>query len=399
MAKNRDIEKIAQDVPGVAGANCTDDRARLLFIQELLRTSTNAEEGLKLSEIAEIWAARSGAKKPATQTISDDVHAIADNQPFGMQIKIPGRGEVGGIRCTSRALSKEQISTLMTLVKASQFFTKEDCDSLIEGLASLNSAAEQSDDDFLYIDQRRRPNEPDVLAALSTILDAMKQGRKIRYRYMNWDLDNNEHFKTNRLDGTEWYEETPVNLIFSFENYYVEVLRKSRTGKDFKPFALRLDRIRDVSVSDLPAEETEQVIDLQKTVTKRTRETFDMFGDETERAEVFLAVEPKFANVIYSRFGDELKFEHVEHDENGNATLGYLRLSVLLAPTFYRWIAAFGTGIRIVEPTFHAWSRTGSWGKAPYEDIDIANLKHDYKRAIEGYKQFLAEASSWLPED
>lgn len=159
--------------------------------------------------------------------------------------------------------------------------------------------------------------------------------------------------------------------------------------------------MRDVEITDYDADDNEEIKHLQNTVEQRTKATFDMLGNEDDRAELFLEVTWKFANVIYNRFGNEYKFQDVEvREENGKKKQikGYIRIPVHLSPTFYRWVAGFGGGVKIAKPKGDAWAKQGDWSdKKKYRvEMSKAELDADYERAIAGYKEFLEEEAGWV---
>ncbi len=387
---DEELKIIAEDLPGEVGRS-SDARSRLLCVQELMRFATDSQHGLTASEIAKILSLRAeDGKVPTETTVLEDIHAIQENAPLNLEIDVPTRGRSGGIRCTKSLLSDVEIRMLQNVVRASKFITAKQARALNNSLDNLLSFHDQDKiTKTVFVDRRQRASDPDVLDASQKISEAMSRGKKLEFTYVNWNLNNKTY--TSRHGGSDVICETPVNLIYSFDNYYAEMWSDGKKGHGHIS-TRRLDRMRNVSVSDVDAAKNEEIAELQRTVAERTMQTFDMLGGDV--AELFLEVSWKKANMIYNRFGKEYKFENVVTDEHGIPSVGYLRIKVQLSSTFFRWIFGFQGGIKIVPPRGEIWNRTGSWAKLDTANRTKKSLEQDYQNAVEMYKQMLSIGES-----
>ena len=382
---DEDLKIIAEDLPGDVGRS-SDARSRLLCVQELMRFATDSNHGLTASEIAIILAYRSeDGKVPSEATVLEDIHAIETNGPVGIEIEVPTRGKSGGIRRVKSLLSDVEIRMLQNVVRASKFITAKQARTLNNSLDNLLSFHDQDKiTKTVFVDRRQRATDPDVLDASQKISEALSRGKKLEFTYVNWNL-NNRSFTLKR-NGTDRICETPVNLIYSFDNYYVEMWSDADEGHGHIS-TRRLDRMRDVSVSEVDAVKNNEIAELQATVQERTMQTFDMLGGDV--AELFLEVSWDKANMIYNRFGKDYKFENVVKNEHGVPSKGYLRIQVQLSATFFRWIFGFQGGIKIVPPKNSIWNRAGSWANLPTANKPTSELHDDYEKAVTMYRKML----------
>ena len=387
---DEELKIIAEDLPGEVGKS-SDARSRLLCVQELLRFATDSKHGLTASEIAKILTFRAkDGKVPSEPTVLEDIHAIAQNAALGMKIEIPTRGKSEGFKCMKSLLSDVEIRMLQNVVRASKFITAKQSRTLSNSLDSLLSFYDQDKiTKSVFVDRRKRESDPDVLDASQKISEALSKGKKLKFIYVNWNLKN----KTWRFNtkGRSYICETPVNLVYSFDNYYVEMWCDEDEGHGHVS-TRRLDRMRDVSVSEIDAVENEEIKKLRASIAQRTKQTFDMLGGDV--AELFLEVAWNKANMIYNRFGNEHEFENIVLDDHGAPEKGYLRIQVQLSPTFFRWIFGFQGGIKIVPPRGDLWNRSGSWGKLDTSNKSKQTLLQDYEKAISMYKKMLSRAQS-----
>ena len=363
----------------------SDVRARLLCELEILRKLTDENHGLTAKEIAEILSYRSeDGKKPSEPTILDDLHAL-ENCPVGaLSASNPGIGKNDGFKNSSSFLTPAQVRLLMNMAGASRFIGRNDSRELISGLNDMLSYYEEDDIyDQVHVDRRVPQQSLDVFGACDVIAHAIKTGRKIEFEYINRDFKGQEH---SVLPHVKTFVETPINLVYSFGHYYVETWYDGHS----RPLVRRLDRIRNPKVSAEKAAENEQIEECRATIDERLPQSFDMFPGKP--AELFLKVNKVRINEMYNRFGSDCVFENcTKSHETGEVEEGYLRVTVQLSPTFYRWLFGFGDMVKIVKPYSSLWAVAGSWANLPTANRPFEDLVSDYETAVEGYKRQLAK--------
>lgn len=393
MHETMTTKEMAEMLPGNLGLN-DDARSRLLCILGILMEFTDSDCGLTAAQIRDILASRSkSGKRPSEPSVLADIKALSESGLPAIEIKRPSRGEAGGFKCTKAFLTDAQVRLLINIVRTCKFITLDECRHLCDSLEGLVSVYQQDRIvGEVYVDERPRPTEPDVYEAANVAAQSIELGRKMGFGYCYCGLDGKEHL-LNAPDGGHEFRETPIALIFSNGNYYLETWPESPNEHlPRKHFSRRLDRIRNPRILDAPAEENEDIDALRLSVPKRIGQTFDMFGDGVKR-NLFLKVNALASNNVLARFGHACKFEHVSKSEDSLED-GYLLVSVQLSPTFYRWLCGFGSQIQIVRPVNELWATSGSWAKHPASKRPFESLLEDYDAAINGYVTHLREALS-----
>lgn len=380
MKEKPSAEILASDLPREASRE-SSPKAQLLLVAEILKSFTDEEHGLTADEIREAIGIRTG-KTPTAAKVRDDIHALAACRLFGMDIDIPPRGKADGFRCKKTFLSSEDARLAINMVKTSKFITREQCRRICDDLYGMVSYYQQdSIAGSVMVDERDLPSNSDVFAAAEAFSAAIETGRKVRFQYYARGLDGDEHCIENSLDGGSYFEETPVALIFSFGNYYAETW--SERAHRGQSTVRRLDRVRNASVAETPAESGELVDLMRATVQERIGQTFDMFG-EGETRDLFLRVGYKAARYVYDRFGHNISFRQIAKD----GSYGFIHVRVKPAATFYRWLFGMGSQITLEEPHGALWESVFWPDDSP--GIPHDELIRDYNEAISGMRRQMA---------
>lgn len=370
-------EEISGDLPPRAGRG-NSMKSQLLLVAEILRLFTDEEHGLTADEIREVVGIRTG-KTPTAAKVRDDIHALADNSPFGMEVSIPSRGENIGFRCQKTFLTSEQARLAINMVQTCKFVTRRQRDEICEALFGMVSYYQQDYiADSVVVDERELPSNPDVFAAAETLSEAIRENRRVSFRYVARGLDGKEYSAKNPHDGGEIIEETPLSLVFSFGNYYAETW--AGDNESGRRMTRRLDRMRNVTITEGAATVSNETKRLRASVQERISQTFDMFG-EGETTDLFLKVSAWAARYVYDRFGHSVSFEHIA----GNHAYGFVHVRVKPGPTFYRWLFGMGDQITIVEPQGYLWEDAFR-RREPKLAKSHDELMDDYRFALEGLR-------------
>ena len=386
---------------------CTDltnTRARLLYLCNMLQRLTEPGHGLTIEQIRLLIEAKGQEKDPffkapSKNTIHDDLRALADNPHLNTVVHSPKQGETGGFWIESTLLDQVQICLLINIVQACTFINQNQCDALVENLKKMISAkAQYNIATKIFVDSRVKADSVDVFNALRTIAQALHENKKVQYRYTSYGLDGKKHYIDECADGS-FICETPLDLVFSNSNYYVETWN-SNAMQTHIPRRLRLDRIEDISVSSEPAERGNEIRALksQKQIEARTRMSIDMLGSG-QPCHLFLRVrEETAANIILNKFGydciliEKTACAHANQvktkDPDHNDISGIAFITVQLSPTFYRFLFGLGDMVKIVKPCYE-WSDQTKWTKKRQQNVPYNQLLSDYNRAINGYKEHL----------
>lgn len=358
-------------------------KSRTLAVMDILRAFTDGDHGLTAREIASVIGIRTG-REPSEGAVLSDLHEISANRPLGMGVTIPGRGESGGFRCERSALTVAQARLLVNMARTCKFVTAEQRSELCEAVYETVSISQQDAIAGVCTDGREVPRSSDAFEAADVSLRALKAGRMIRFAYVDWGLDGVERPLTSP-EGSMTFEETPIALVYSFGNYYLETWADHPSPG--RRMTRRLDRMRRPEVSPRRARNTKEVGELRRSVRERTEQTFDMWGDGIPRT-LFLRIDSSAARYAFDRFGHSLRVRHVAED----GSHGYACITVQLAPTFYRWVVGMGGGVTITRP------KDPSWLVPYWEDPSVAKkgleeLEEDYRAAVSGLAQLMRDCA------
>jgi hypothetical protein len=383
-------EEISEDLPRAIGQG-HDMKSQLLCVAEILRLFTDQDHGLTADEIREAVGLRTG-KTPTAAKVLSDIHSLAGNSPFGMEISIPSRGDNRGFRCERAFLSSDQARLTINMVRTCKFVTRQQRDDLCEALFSMVSYYQQDQiARGVTVDERELPQTPDVFSAAEVFSMALEKDEMVSFEYVAKGLDGKEYPSKNSLDGSYILHETPIALIYSYGNYYAETW--SGSLEEGRVMVRRLDRVRSACLSGVKAVTGNEIERLRSTVQERIGQTFDMYG-EGDAKDLFLKVEASAARYIYDRFGYGVKFSHVAPD----GQFGYIHVVVKLSATFYRWLFGMGERIILARPQGALWESlfpSLRLRKKPH-----AALVNDYEDAIRGLRRQMslcASAYGWQP--
>ena len=392
----------------------TDNRTRLLYLCNMLRSLTDSEHGLTVDEILFLLDAKGNETNPnfhtpSKNTIHADLRALTKFPHLDTIVRTSGRGSNNGFWIENTSFDQATICLLINIVQACTFISQVQCNTLVERLRKMVPASSQDDiATSVFVDSRAKAPSVDVFDALRVISRALNEGKQISYRYTSYGIDGKKRYIDECAHGS-FLHETPLDLVFSNNNYYLETWSNdSETLRS--PRRLRLDRMEDVSISPENADNNSKIKSMKsyKQVEARTRMSIDMLGNG-EPCHLFLRVNQTVAaNIILNKFGydciiveqsteqSRLKTEAQSILQGNSATedvVGIAYITVQLSPTFYRFLCGLGTMIQIITPDY-SWADQSRWTKKSMENVPYEQLLSDYHRAVDGYKTHLRNVLS-----
>lgn len=383
MAQNKLTIEEMEEMLSEFSCSTRTGKSRTLAVMDILRAFTDEDNGLTAREIASIIGARTG-REPSEGSILSDLHEIAANRPLGMEVAIPGRGENGGFRCKRSDLTVAQVRLLVNMVRTCKFVTVKQRSELCEAVYKIVSISQQDAIAGVCTDSREAPRSSNAFEAADASLRALESGRMLKFTYVDWSLDGVERSLTTP-DGSTTFEETPIALVYSFGNYYLETWADHPAPG--KRMSRRLDRMRLPEVSPRRAKNTKEVRELRTTVRERTEQTFDMWGDGIPRT-LFLRISSSAVRYAFDRFGHGLRIRHISED----GSHGYACIKVQLAPTFFRWIVGMGGSIVIIRPQGSGWL-VPFWEDPSVAEKGFEELEEDYRAAISGLARVMKDCA------
>ena len=184
----------------------------------------------------------------------------------------------------------------------------------------------------VYVEGRIKSLNESVFYNVDAIQRAMDKKRKVSFVYYKYDARGK---LVASRDG-ELYVETPVQLMYTDDEYYLVAWNDKHNG--FTNY--RVDRMKSIEVSDEPSTRNEEIAGFD--VSEYQLRVFGMYSGET--ANVTLSVEPDAMNTVIDRFGPDANIMI------GSDRQTHVSATVMVAPTFFGWLAILGTKVRIESP-------------------------------------------------
>lgn len=302
-------------------------KLKLLYIMQMLYEQTDEEHGITMSAIIE-QIAEHGIDAERKSVYRD----IAALNSFGLDVrKLPTRPTTYAL--TSRPFSSEELMLLNDAVQSSRFLTQRMADKLTGGIAKLGSTYQsRSLAKHIHVDGRIKMQNDSVFNYVHAIQDAISRKRQISFRYAKYDA--NKHLEP-RSDG-RFYQETPVHLMYSEGYYYL--IAYNEKHESFPTY--RIDRMQSLSITEVPSLRNEAIANFD--AGEYSSRTFSMFGGET--TSVVLLAKEELTSSLIDRFGKDIAAAPAEE--------GFVRAHVVVhaSPTFFGWLAQFGTDMQIEAP-------------------------------------------------
>jgi len=177
--------------------------------------------------------------------------------------------------------------------------------------------------------QLKAPNEQ-VLYILQHIKDAMKDGRRITFRYFVYAQNMK---RVAKHDGYR-YEVSPYALIWQRDRYYL--VGWSEKHNDVARF--RIDRMEVPRILKKKVRAKPEDLHLED----HSDRIFSMFDGPEEN--VTLRFRPHLINNIVDRFGKKIKITQNEDDSLE------VTVPVHISPTFYGWLFQYAGEMMITGP-------------------------------------------------
>jgi len=298
-------------------------KLKILYIAQYLRENTDENHTVTVKDIiAYLENLGISAERKA---IYDDLELL---EYFGMDI-VRTKTRTHNIYLGSREFELPELKMLVDVVQASPFLTKKKSMQLIGKLEHLASRpqAEQLRRQVYVMNRIKTPNEQ-LYYNVDAINEAIANGKKIRFRYFDWDVGGKRAYRHN---GSEYLID-PVALCVE-KHYYLVAYEPLRGYIHY-----RVDRMSDLTVSEESRTPLPENFDLAKYV----RGIFDMYHGE--EVTVTLELDRKLINLVMDRFGSEA---HIRAGEEGKIIVS---ANVELSPTFLSWVMGFGRQMRILSP-------------------------------------------------
>lgn len=300
-------------------------KKRMIHLLKLLYEKTDEQHLLSTYEILDYLA--SVGCSTNRKTLKSDIDLFVE---MGMDIvtitSSPNKYFWG-----TRTFQIPELKLLIDAVSSSRFITAKKSEELIQKLGTFASQYQTENmTRHLVAAGRVKPGNENVYYIVDAINDAINDGKKISFKYLEYTGDKKQVFR----NKGELYTISPYVLYWNDDFYYVVGYSEKRK----KVISFRVDRLYQPKITDTDA--TPRPADFD--VTDYSREIFEMYDGET--TEIQLRCEDSLMKYVVDRFGEDVKTD--SHDDNTfTATV-----EIALSPTFYGWVFQFAGRIRIEAP-------------------------------------------------
>ncbi len=298
-------------------------KLKLLYLARYLQEETDERHPRTVQDMI-AYLERCGISAER-KSIYDDLELLT---LYGMDVQSI-RGKTYGYFLGDRDFQLPELKLLIDVVQASPFLTQGKSMELITKLEKLTSRpnARQLRRQVYVMDRVRTHNEK-LYYAIDGLHTAINDDRKVTFRYFDWTPEGGKAYRR----GGTLYEADPVALCVD-RHYYMVAYDPAIS--DYRHY--RVDRMESLTVTDTPRDPLPENFDLGKYV----RTIFDMYSGRTETVQ--LCFDRQLINVVMDRFGADA---HIHADGDRIAVTA----PVEVGPTFYGWLAQFGTQAELVSP-------------------------------------------------
>ena len=305
-------------------ARSDNQKLKLMLLARLLEQQTDEAHPMSAQQL--IAALAEHGVKAERKSIYSDIAALQD---LGMDICLQN-GKNGGYYLASREFELPELKLLVDAVQASKFLSERKTVQLIRKLETLASRWDAGRlRRQVVVSGRVKTMNESVFYTVDQIHEAIAANRQIQFRYFEWGVDKQKHFRDRR------YVASPYALCWENENYYL-VAYSERHGITH----YRVDKMAQLQMLDTPRIVNDETRALD--VSKYGKNVFGMFGGE--QMQVKMRFENPLAGVVLDRFGHDVMLIP-DGDSHFTLTTG-----IAVSPVFFGWLAGFGGAAKIVFP-------------------------------------------------
>ena len=305
-------------------ARSDNQKLKLMLLARLLEQQTDEAHPMSAQQL--IAALAEHGVKAERKSIYSDIAALQD---LGMDICLQN-GKNGGYYLASREFELPELKLLVDAVQASKFLSERKTVQLIRKLETLASRWDAGRlRRQVVVSGRVKTMNESVFYTVDQIHEAIAAGRQLQFRYFEWGVDKQKHFRDRR------YVASPYALCWENENYYL-VAYSERHGITH----YRVDKMAQLQMLDTPRIVNDETRALD--VSKYGKNVFGMFGGE--QMQVKMRFENPLAGVVLDRFGHDVM---LIPDGDSHFTL---TTDITVSPVFFGWLAGFGGAAKIVFP-------------------------------------------------
>ena len=248
------------------------------------------------------------------------------------------KGPKGGFALLSRTFDQTEASYLIDAIFSSRSIDGRQAKKIADQVSSCFSKYQRKDYSYIYKSSEiNRTDNKQVLYNISVIHEAMKQGKRVGFQYLAYDVEGNQ---TVRRDGYEFIV-SPYYLINNFGRYYLlcNYREKYRALQTF-----RIDYMVNIQIKDdWPIKNMKDLEEGPKdfSISKYLNDHIYMFGGDVIEAELELDGDWGIL-IVKDWFGENAKLSH----KDGKA---YIKVKCNEMALYY-WIMQYSDCVKVISP-------------------------------------------------
>ncbi len=301
---------------------------RLLLVKEYLQANAGKDRIVKRGEI-EKYLKEMGYPAAKKALYSD--FAVLQTE-FGLQLEYDPHKK--GYRLLNPPFEPYELRLLVDGIQSAKFITKEKVREITDKIKTYAGKETKATlNRQTYVADRVRSMNDSVVKDADRLHQAIAEDRQIGFRYFHYTPDKSNP-KNYSKDGNQ-YIVSPYALLWSNGNYYLYAY----DGEQLRYF--RVDRMERITLP-LPAKREGKEAYQEKDVASQNVKVFDMYGGEVHN--VRMRFRNELADAVIDQFGKAVIMTPVDAEHFT------ITSPVEISPTFFAWVATFGSRAKIISP-------------------------------------------------
>ena len=312
-------------------------KRKLLYLKEIFEEHTDAEHGITMKELQQMYEKKVGTPS-SPMTIISDIDALAG---YGCDIEYPS-GSRKDYRLLNRKdeFTPQEIRLLIDLLQTTAAIPDRDVNSLIEKLGKLCSKHERKEiSDKVLVNRPVRTNNTEILASIRTLHQAIERNKQVRFKYFHYDVKKKKDY----LSYGEDIRVSPYALIYRDNAYLLLAI----PAKKEEFFLYRLSQMEEVTISRADRLHQEQYTEArQEYYTKGYRLCNDKynFGERSFKpTNITFQAKNELMDEVIARYGVD-----VITTMDGDGRFFTAEVTEYSMADFRRWASPFHRDVREV---------------------------------------------------
>lgn len=316
----------------------------IMNILDILRRYSDVDHRLSQKDIADILKTEYDMDADR-KTIKRNLMNLIDfgyELEYSESIRVGRHGEEETIYTDwylERDFSDSELRLLIDSLLFSKHIPYSQCKELIEKIEGLSNRYFKSKVRHvcnLPVDQ---PQNAELFYTIEILDEAIERNRQVMFHYGDYGTDKKLHLRERKDGKAKEYLVNPYQMVATNGRYYLigNIERYDNISH------YRLDRIRDIEITDMPAKPQRKVEGLENglDLPKHMAEHFYMFSGESQR--VIMRTTPGMAGELIDWFGNGVTFS----DETEDSVIAHVTAN-LQAMRF--WALQYAPYVTILAP-------------------------------------------------